>query len=646
VLDAADLAAASRPVEQVLAALRRRFTYRAERGRRSLDELLAALRRSAGQPVPVNCLTLCCVLASALRSGGAGGAEGSGNGGGSGGAEASAHGGGSGAAEGSSPEEVFVAVGGRRGLLEFHAWVLVRRAGGLLWIAPETLRLAPADGAELWRGLALHLLFNDVHLYLGEEEKRRLLAPAPAPTAGGWRLVLYGPAGPAPDELALVGLLRSGELARELDALDVLGADGSAQDVDDQYRNKKGRDTAQEGDDPAAPDGDDRGAAKDGEDPAAGPDGEDREAAKDGEDPAAGPDATAAAGASGGAAGVSGARAAALACGLLAREGGRVVAGRRLVIVPAAEEERFRSLVLPALGRYLEVIGDAVPRLRRAYAGCAAAGWCSWAEVCHAVVAGMLMDLEVGRHLPAGVCEEGPGPRVPVVWAFERPLAENAFGVQSVRDPESGWSIAQLWHAGGARRELRIDPPLLREVGRIAGSAPPAGGASSVGRAPSGGSAPPAGSAPFPDSAPSGGSAGGAPPLDAGRGLLWLRHHRLVAGRRLRLPAFAAADWRRLEGALQPAAAALVAEAVGPALAALGGEPFWTPPRRLHAAVRLLLEAAADHVVAAGLLPSFPPAGVEAPGWGRWLWEQDPAAGSGSDSAPRSADAPRSAARG
>jgi hypothetical protein len=627
VLDAADLAAASRPVEQVLAALRRRFTYRAERGRRSLDELLAALRRSAGQPVPVNCLTLCCVLASALRSGGAGGAEGSGNGGGPGGAEASAHGGGSGAAEGSSPEEVFVAVGGRRGLLEFHAWVLVRRAGGLLWIAPETLRLAPADGAELWRGLALHLLFNDVHLYLGEEEKRRLLAPAR--TAGGWRLVLYGPAGPAPDELALVGLLRSGELARELDALDGLGAGGSAQDVDDQYKkDKKGRIAAQEGDDPAGPDGDDRGAAKDGEDPAAGP------------------DATAAAGASGGAVGVSGARAAALACGLLAREGGRVVAGRRLVIVPAAEEERFRSLVLPALGRYLEVIGDAVPRLRRAFADCAAAGWCSWTEVCHAVVAGMLMDLEVGRHLPAGVCEEGPGPRVPVVWAFERPLAENAFGVQSVRDPESGWSIAQLWHAGGARRELRIDPPLLRAVGRIAGSAPPGGGAPSAGSAPAGGSAPPAGSAPSRDSAPSGGSAGGALPVDAGRGLLWLRHHRLVAGRRLRLPAFAAADWRRLQDALQPAAAALVAEAVGPALAALGGEPFWTPPRRLHAAVRLLLEAAADHVVAAGLLPSFPPAGVEAPGWGRWLWEQDPAADSGSDSAPRSADAPRSAARG
>jgi hypothetical protein len=637
VLGAAHPADASRPVEQVLAALRRRFTYRAERGRRSLDELLAALRRSAGQPVPVNCLTLCCVLASALRSAEAGGAGGSGEGGGSGGAGASAHGGGSGAAEGCSPEEVFVAVGGRRGLLEFHAWVLVRRAGGLLWIAPETLRLAPADGAELWRGLALHLLFNDVHLCLGEEEKRRLLAPAR--TAGGWRLVLYGPAGPAPDELALVGLLRSGELARELDALDVLGAGGSAEDVDDQTRNKKGRDAAREGDDPAAPDGDDRGAAKDGEDPAAGPDGEDREAAQDGEDPAGGPDATAAAGASG--AGV-----AALACGLLAREGGRVVAGRRLVIVPAAEEERFRSLVLPALGRYLEVIGDAVPRLRRAFADCAAAGWCSWAEVCHAVVAGMLMDLEVGRHLPAGVREDGPGPRVPVVWAFERPLAENAFGVQSVRDPESGWSIAQLWHAGGARRELRIDPPLLREVGRIAGSAPPAGGAPSAGSAPSGGSATPAGSAPSPDSAPSGGSAGGALPVDAGRGLLWLRHHRLVAGRRLRLPAFAAADWRRLEGALLPAAAALVAEAVGPALAALGGEPFWKPPRRLHAAVRLLLEAAADHLIAAGLLPAFPPAGGEAPGWGRWLWEQDPEAGSGSAAAPRSADAPRSAAGG
>jgi hypothetical protein len=482
------------PLAWVLAEMRRRFTYQARRGRRSLDELLAAARSSRGRPLAVNCLTLCSVLASVLRAGGF------------------------------SPAEVFVAVGGRRGVLQYHAWVLVRRAGALLWISPETLEMEPAEGAELWRTLTFHVLFNDVHLHLQESEKRRLLAPPPA---AGWRLVLYGPAGASPSELAMLELLRSGALAR---ALSALAAGGHAAD--------------------------------------------------DAEAPA-------------------GCLAAAEACGLLVRAGGQLLPGSRLVVIPAAEEARFRSLARPALCRYLEVAADALPALARAFAGSAAADRFAWSEVSHAIVAGMLMDLGVGRSLPAGVREDGRGPRAPVVWAFERPLAANAFGVQSVRDEGSGWSIAQLWHARCPRPDLRIDPPLVRELGRVAAAAAAGPGASAAG-----------------------GGTPGAPFPGAGRGLLWLRHHHLMEGRRLRFPAFPAADWSRLDADWQPLGAGLAAEAVAPALAAAAADPFWSQPRHRHAAVRLLLEAAADHVIAAGLLPPFPPAESAGPAWGRWLWEQ------------------------
>src|SRR5207302_4376241 len=92
-----------------------------------------------------NCHSLCCLLASRLRQAGYG------------------------------PEEVYVALGGWRNRLQYHAWLLLRREEDFLQIDPSTLAPEERTGARIWSQQTIHVLFNDRHVHVLEAEKLRLL---------------------------------------------------------------------------------------------------------------------------------------------------------------------------------------------------------------------------------------------------------------------------------------------------------------------------------------------------------------------------------------------------------------------------------------------------------------------------------------
>ncbi len=280
----------------------------------------------------------------------------------------------------------------------------------------------------------------------------------------------------------------------------------------------------------------------------------------------------------------------ALSCGLLRMEGEHLLPGPRMVLIPDRHEGELSALVEPALDRYLGVMSAVVPELRRAFQDCMAARRFSWDEVGHSLVAGLLMDLSIGRQLFARHPELRP--RLDsVVWIFERPRARNAFGVQFTKDPLSGWAFAQLWHRG-------LERPALSIRGELAGLM--------------------------------GGLASGDPGDADAPGWLHLRYVGLVRragrGHELLVPSFAPEEWRHLAVRLHTGAGRLLEEAILPALVLLSNQPFWgdgAAAGRLYTAVRLLLDYATDRVVDSGLLPAFPAREQASPAWGRWLWNED-----------------------
>lgn len=282
--------------------------------------------------------------------------------------------------------------------------------------------------------------------------------------------------------------------------------------------------------------------------------------------------------------------------GLLAagEERGAYRAGRRLVLIPAGAERGAAGLLRPALERYVEIAGATGAELCAVYGRTAAAERFSWPQVSHAVLAGLLLDLAVGREvLRSGRIVRRPAGD-PVIWAFQGVSAQNAYGVSAApAGPPCPAFFAELWHRGVRRSEPRLSPSLVEILVRIA----------------------------------RGEEAGGTP-----RDLLVLKHLKLVrtAGRALRLqvPAFPQADTARLRVPLEEGARKLVAEAVLPALDLLEHHPWWREGLRSaayrHAAVRLILEHGIDRVIAAGVCDPFPASREVPVEWGRWLWE-DPA---------------------
>jgi len=276
---------------------------------------------------------------------------------------------------------------------------------------------------------------------------------------------------------------------------------------------------------------------------------------------------------------------------LLASNGERYQAGRRLVLIPAVAERGVADLLRPALARYVEVAGEVGAELRAVYGQTAVAERFAWSQVSHSVLAGLFLDLAMGR----SVLHSNRISRRPTgdttIWAFQGISADNAYGVGAVpADPPHRALFAELWHHRTRRSEPRLSLSLVGALVRIAQGEP----AGSV------------------------------------RELLYLKHLKLVrtVGRSLQLqvPAFAASDAERLLVPLTEGARRLVTDAILPALELLNRHPWWREGIRhepcRHAAVRLILEYGIDRVISAGVCDPFPEAGDLPVAWGRWLWEE------------------------
>lgn len=137
--------AATAGLEGHLEALRRKCFYISRPGRLGFDQLAAQGNGPRGR-LELNCVNMICLLVSGLRRAGRG------------------------------EDEVFVALAGVRGYLQYHAWALVRReAGGCWWIDPVDLIAQPRGGRELLARHDFYAIFNDRRLAFTREEKRRLL---------------------------------------------------------------------------------------------------------------------------------------------------------------------------------------------------------------------------------------------------------------------------------------------------------------------------------------------------------------------------------------------------------------------------------------------------------------------------------------
>lgn len=281
-------------------------------------------------------------------------------------------------------------------------------------------------------------------------------------------------------------------------------------------------------------------------------------------------------------------------------------AGRRLVLIPAAAERAAADLLRPALARYVEIARATRAELCAAFVETAVAERFSWQQVSHSMVAGLFLDLAMGREvLRAGVIARQPAGESlaggPIIWAFQGVSARNAYGVSAIpANPPDRAFFAELWHRRIHRTKCRLSPSLLELLVQIARGPGSAG----------------------PENWP-----GGTP-----RDLLILKHLKLVrtAGRTLRLqvPAFGEADTARLRGPLEQGARRLVADAILPALDLLERHPWWREGvqsmAHRHAAIRLILEHGIDRAIAAGVCDPFPEDGEIPVEWGRWLWD-DPA---------------------
>ncbi len=291
----------------------------------------------------------------------------------------------------------------------------------------------------------------------------------------------------------------------------------------------------------------------------------------------------------------------ALRLDLLAADGKAYRAGRRLVLIPAAAERGAVGLLRPALARYVEIAREAGAELRAVYSRTAAAERFSWRQVSHSIVAGLFLDLAMGREvLRSGrISRQATGDTV--VWAFQGVSAENAYGVSvTPAGPPHRTVFAELWHRRTRQSEPWLSPSLVAALARIA----------------------------------RGEQAGDDLRERTERGereeLLVLKFRKLVrtvgGSFQLQVPAFGGADAERLLVPLEQGARSLVADAIVPALASLERDPWWREAIRSeayrHAAIRLILEYGIDQVISAGVCDPFPDGrdlGVE---WGRWLWEE------------------------
>lgn len=276
---------------------------------------------------------------------------------------------------------------------------------------------------------------------------------------------------------------------------------------------------------------------------------------------------------------------------LLASAGEGYRAGRRLVLIPAAAGQGTAALLGPALERYVEIAAATGSRLRTAYAETAAAERFPWDRVSHSLLAGLFLDLAMGRE----VFRSGRISRRPtgdaVLWAFQGISAESSCGVSAVPAvPPCRAVFAELWHCRTRPARPRLGPAHVEILARIA-RGEPAGGTS--------------------------------------RDLLLLKHLGLVrtsgGPARLQLPAFGASDAARLHGPLEEGARRLVAEAIDLALALLELHPWWGERVRSeayrHAAIRLILDHGIGRVIAAGVCDPFPAPPDTPVEWGRWLWD-------------------------
>lgn len=280
----------------------------------------------------------------------------------------------------------------------------------------------------------------------------------------------------------------------------------------------------------------------------------------------------------------------AVSCGLIDRHDSQFVPGSRLSLVPAAAVGEAEQRINAAMARYAAVVAEVTPTVRHAFEETAAAEQFQWSQVCHAVIAGMMMDLAVGHQLwRTGLVEREYWETC--VWAFERASAHNAFGVQLVAVPDTRSAFAQLWHRSVDRAQLMIKATLVGRMLHLA-------------RQPEQNAASPE--------------------------MLYLRYLKLVDrdehGYHLTCPFFDSADCDRLFAAIGHGAERLLREAVGPAVEAAVSGDWWRRHRDdngcLHAAVRLILELATDRVLAAGALEQFPVGSNVGGWWGRWLWQE------------------------
>jgi len=278
---------------------------------------------------------------------------------------------------------------------------------------------------------------------------------------------------------------------------------------------------------------------------------------------------------------------------LLASDGERYRAGRRLVLIPATAERGLADLLRPALARYVDVTAAVGAELRAGYGQTAAAERFTWSQVGHSMLAGLFLDLATGREISrSGISCQTAGDTV--LWVFQGVSAENSFGVTAVpAGPPHRALFAELWHHRARRTEPRMSrSSLVAVLLRIA----------------------------------RGERAAGSP-----EELLYLKHLKLVrtvgGSLQLQVPAFGAADAERLLVPLTEGARQLVAEAIVPALDILEDRHGWWRERirhqaYRHAAVRLVLEYGIDHAISAGVCDPFLQAARLPVEWGRWLWEE------------------------
>ena len=278
---------------------------------------------------------------------------------------------------------------------------------------------------------------------------------------------------------------------------------------------------------------------------------------------------------------------------LFEREGSVIRFGEKLTFVEARLTRRLLDIAGEAARVYAQVLADERASLEALMPMLEVSGPSPrWCDVAHLLVAGLVIDLGVRSELLSqGLIAEQPDDFW--VWAFEGGTGtRNAFGVQLWEGGEA--VFGQLWHRGLRRSgELKVDDADV-ELLRVA--------------------------------CESGGLRAAALPVGQHTRTVKLAFYRLLVKRGgtyvLNVPALVGAGGLAVCAEVRRIARALLARAVAPAMSEAEGEYRADGFRQVagnhrHAFARLLLERAADEVVAAGLLPAFPDSAPH--NWGAWL---------------------------